>query len=82
MFEKKNSQMLLGMFSLMYTHLITPYCHNVALSDLFFFYPTFSGKGYVIATYEHPHTYTDISIGVSFFFFISKTDALKLQAVI
>lgn len=74
--------MLLGMFSLMYTHLITPYCHNVALSDLFFFYPTFSGKGYVIATYEHPHTYTDISIGVSFFFFISKTDALKLQAVI
>lgn len=68
MFKKKTVKWFwVYLFSLMYTHLITPYCHNVALPDLFFFYPTFSGKGYVIATYEHPHTYTDISIGVSYF---------------
>lgn len=67
MFKKKTVKWFwVYLFSLMYTHLITPYCHNVALPD-FFFYPTFSGKGYVIATYEHPHTYTDISIGVSYF---------------
>lgn len=68
MFKKKTVKWFwVYLFSLMYTHLITPYCHNVALPDLFFFYPTFSGKGYVIATYKHPHTYTDISIGVSYF---------------
>lgn len=82
MFKKKNiSQMLLGMFSLMYTHLITPYCHNVALSDLFFFIQHFLERAMLLQLMNtHIHTLT-FQLGF-LFFFISKTDALKLQAVI
>lgn len=83
MFKKKTVKWFwVYLFSLMYTHLITPYCHNVALPDLFFFLSNIFWKGLCYCNLWTP-TYIHWHFNWGFiFFFISKTDALKLQAVI